>query len=609
MKQFFALTILAFHILNFSTAQSLQNIDSLESVLKNEKADTNTFKKYIKQMQQLSSKEIEMQKIIGNWIINNTTDQKFKYYNAKANLELGMVYFKASNYPKGAQFITEAQKISKENKFYLIQSDALTGLAHMYFDNGQIEKALSAQKQALDISTINDFYPNIPMCKINLALMGFTAYPGNKDTLYKGISLLFESVKDFEKLKDTTFAINTYNEISNAYIALNKPDSAILILNKVKNFIDISKKEEELLQYYLSMGDNLQIQKKYSLAIENYKNGVLISQKYNQPNFEYKYYFGIANSYKNLGDYKNAFIYQELNKKIQDSVTNTTNFAAATDIQNKYESQKKENEIFKLNTSNKQKSTLNKVFIGSIIGLGLLGFLGYRNFRTKRKLQQAKITELEKNKQLLTIDAMLQGQEEERSRIAKDLHDGLGGMLSGTKLSFMNMKENLIMDAPNISAFENSILQLDNTIAELRKVAHNLMPEALVKFGLKNAVLDYCNALQLSSKTKIVYEQMGEDRALGNTADLYIYRIIQELVNNSIKHANANTILVQLTKTPQKVLVTVEDDGKGFDKNLLSTSKGIGLQSVQQRIDYLKGSLQIDTKPNEGTSFHIELQA
>jgi two-component system, NarL family, sensor kinase len=310
-----------------------------------------------------------------------------------------------------------------------------------------------------------------------------------------------------------------------------------------------------------------------------------------------------------LGNYFEADKYSAIRDSIYASQLNEEIASGVKSTEEKYLSLKKDNEIFKLNTSNKQKSTLNKVFIGSTIGLGLLGFLGYRNFRAKRKLQQAKITELEKNKQLLTIDAMLQGQEEERSRIAKDLHDGLGGMLSGTKLSFMNMKENLIMDAPNISAFENSILQLDNTIAELRKVAHNLMPEALVKFGLKNAVLDYCNALQLSSKTKIVYEQMGEDRALGNTADLYIYRIIQELVNNSIKHANANTILVQLTKTPQKVLVTVEDDGKGFDKNLLSTSKGIGLQSVQQRIDYLKGSLQIDTKPNEGTSFHIELQA
>ncbi|MBK8610120.1 MAG: hypothetical protein IPL84_09260 [Chitinophagaceae bacterium] len=202
---------------------------------------------------------------------------------------------------------------------------------------------------------------------------------------------------------------------------------------------------------------------------------------------------------------------------------------------------------------------------------------------------------------------MLKGQEEERSRLAKDLHDGLGGMLSGVKLSFVNMKENLIMDAESVTSFEKSILQLDNTIAELRKVAHNLMPEALVKFGLKNALLDFCNSMQLSGKTKIIFEQLGTERLLSNTADLYIYRIAQELINNAIKHADADQILVQLTKTTEKVLLTVEDDGKGFNTELVKSAKGIGLKNIQQRVDYLKGKIDIASQTAEGTSVNIEL--
>jgi len=237
----------------------------------------------------------------------------------------------------------------------------------------------------------------------------------------------------------------------------------------------------------------------------------------------------------------------------------------------------------------------------------LIGILGYRNFKTKQKLHKTQIIQLEKDKQLLAIDAMLKGQEEERSRLAKDLHDGLGGMLSGVKLSFVNMKENLIMDSESVTSFEKSILQLDNTIAELRKVAHNLMPEALVKFGLKNAVLDFCNSMQLSSKTKIIFEQLGTERLLSSTADLYIYRIVQELINNAIKHANADQILVQLTKTNDKVLLTVEDDGKGFNTELIRSAKGIGLKNIQQRVDYLKGKIDIASQAEEGTSVNIEL--
>lgn len=286
------------------------------------------------------------------------------------------------------------------------------------------------------------------------------------------------------------------------------------------------------------------------------------------------------------------------------------------ELEKKYETQKKENEILKLQQDNQKKSLLNKIFIGSTLALFLVAFLGYRNFKNKQRIarqtaqiQQQKITELEKDKQLLTIDAMLKGQEEERSRIAKDLHDGLGGMLSGVKLSFVSMKENMIMDADSVISFENSITQLDNTIAELRKVAHNLMPEALVKFGLNKAVADFCNAMQLASKIKIIFEPLGTERQLSNTADLYVYRIIQELINNAIKHAIPNQILVQLTKTSDKILLTVEDDGKGFIKEILASAKGIGIKNLQQRIDYFKGKMELVTQPGEGTSVNIELMA
>jgi two-component system NarL family sensor kinase len=133
------------------------------------------------------------------------------------------------------------------------------------------------------------------------------------------------------------------------------------------------------------------------------------------------------------------------------------------------------------------------------------------------------------------------------------------------------------------------------------------MPEALVKFGLKNALLDYCNAMQLSSKVHVGYEQLGDERALGNTADLNIYRIVQELISNAIRHGNPSHIMVQLTKTKTKVLLTVEDDGDGFDKDNALSKEGMGLKSIQQRVTYLKGSMDMDTSIGNGSSINIEL--
>jgi signal transduction histidine kinase len=151
---------------------------------------------------------------------------------------------------------------------------------------------------------------------------------------------------------------------------------------------------------------------------------------------------------------------------------------------------KNKNEIVQLekdkqiqSLSIRQKSSLNYILVGSLAAVSLMSFLLYRNYRQKQKLQQQKFVELEKDKQLTVVEAMLKGQEEERSRLAKDLHDGLGGLLSGVKYSLNNMKDNLIVTPDNMAVFERSLDMIDTSIKELRRVAHNMMPEMLIKFG------------------------------------------------------------------------------------------------------------------------------
>lgn len=324
----------------------------------------------------------------------------------------------------------------------------------------------------------------------------------------------------------------------------------------------------------------------------------------------------MAQYYNKAGNFSAA--YQSLSKatRLNDSVLAETNLRQANSLAAIYENDKKEKAIARLEmdertqaASVKQKKLLNTIFIVIIVALLLISLVLYLNFNNKHKIKQQKIAELEKEKQLMGVDAMLKGQEEERSRLARDLHDGLGGMLSGIKISFSNMKDNLAMDVSSAMAFEKSLNQLDNTIAELRKVAHNLMPEALVKFGLKSAITDFCESMQLSCNTNIICEQFGVERDLGNIADVNIYRIIQELVNNAVVHGQARQVLVQLTRTDSKVLITVEDDGKGFDALSEKPKSGIGLSNVRSRINYFNGSIDIDSAPAEGTIINIELAA
>ena len=244
----------------------------------------------------------------------------------------------------------------------------------------------------------------------------------------------------------------------------------------------------------------------------------------------------------------------------------------------------------------------------SALVLIFISLLFYRSYKQKQRLQQRRISELETLQQLTATEAVLKGEEQERTRLAKDLHDGLGGMLSGIKYSLNTMKGNLIMSPDNHQAFERSMDMLDSSIKEMRRVAHNMMPESLVKFGLDTALKDFCNDINQSGALQVSYQSRGMDNVvIEQTTAITIYRIVQELVNNTMKHAAAKTAIVQVSKTNDEISVTVEDDGKGFNPVILQEGKGIGWSNIQSRVKYLKGRLDVRSEPGKGTSVHIEL--
>ena len=211
----------------------------------------------------------------------------------------------------------------------------------------------------------------------------------------------------------------------------------------------------------------------------------------------------------------------------------------------------------------------------------------------------------ESEKQLIAMNSIIQGQEAERSRMAKDLHDGLGGMLSGIKLNLSALKGNLDSTEKEWPLFNKSIVQLDKAIAEMRRVAHNMMPEALLKLGLTEAIQDYCDGINESNTITTRFTAIGPLQAVAQPVSVILYRIIQELTNNAIKYGAPKNIFVQLNRHDKGVTLTVEDDGKGF--NTSQTSTGTGLQNVRTRVDYLKGSMDIHSEAQQGTSVTVEI--
>ena len=322
------------------------------------------------------------------------------------------------------------------------------------------------------------------------------------------------------------------------------------------------------------------------------------------------------------GDQKRYVYYDGLRDSLDVLMLNDKVIKNTKDIEGKYALHKKQAEIDVLNEQEKvqqltlkQRMTAIWGLAALMLGIVLTGFIYYRYYQNKKRLlvtsgllQEQRILELEKEKQLLATQAVLQGQVEERTRLAKDLHDGLGSILSSTKYSFAIVKENLVISKENADAFDRSMEMLDKSISELRRVAHNMMPEALIKFGLDTALKDFCNSVDQSGALHLTYQSYDlNETSIPRMTAASIYRIVQELVNNVIRHARASQALVQMIRKGDMLSIAVEDNGAGFDRSILGQGGGVGYLNLRNRVAYLNGTIDIETSPGNGTSVNIEI--
>jgi two-component system, NarL family, sensor kinase len=366
---------------------------------------------------------------------------------------------------------------------------------------------------------------------------------------------------------------------------------------------------------HLIYGYDYTLQKRFDLAEKELMSGLKIAEADSILSPMESLYLAMSTIKYAGQDFAAAAIWDDKWSALDQSMKKKEMAEYALDIEAKYATESKEAKIKLQESQLKQKSIANYILIGSAAALVIISLLLFINYRNKQKLHLQRINELETQQQLTATEAVLKGEEQERTRLAKDLHDGLGGMLSGIKYSFNTMKGNLVMTPANAQAFERSMDMLDSSIREMRRVAHNMMPEALVKFGLDTALSDFCNDITNSGALQVSYQSIGlEKMILSETTAITIYRIVQELINNSMKHAAAKTAIVQLTKDEGKLSITVEDDGKGFDTAFLDQLKagagagiGMGWSNIQNRVEFLKAKLDVNSQPDKGTSVLIEM--
>lgn len=331
------------------------------------------------------------------------------------------------------------------------------------------------------------------------------------------------------------------------------------------------------------------------------------------------YYYELAETSAKTSDMGAAYNWLHKYALLADSTNEQRIKTDIAELETKFQTTQKEKRIFQLQSQNEKAaltiknnqliSWLLAVVCIFLMAVTVLVLLFYRNNK-RLWLQQKLLHELELQKikqdhRISMLSAMLEGQEQERTRLARDLHDGLGGLLSSIKieLSQIGLDQNRQLK----SGIDRTLAHLDDAVNELRRIARSLMPEILMNYGLAEATKEFCKNLR-ETGVNLVCQVYHYTDSFAKEKQVVLYRIIQELVNNAVKHSAATQILVILQQSGDTIFVTVEDDGKGFDLSKTQSGNGAGLANVKARADFLNAKLDIHSSPDNGTSVTVECE-
>lgn len=249
-------------------------------------------------------------------------------------------------------------------------------------------------------------------------------------------------------------------------------------------------------------------------------------------------------------------------------------------------------------------------FAGVALLLALIAVLLWRGLRTRQRLAQREkelhgeqVDQLLSQQEIKSINAMLEGQEKERDRVGKDLHDRLGSMLGGIKAQ-LGALEDRVVQVQQDAQFKKVQRLLDDTVGELRQISHDMAASTLSRFGLEKALKDLRDTLHMNGRFSVELSMFGMDERLERSVEIAAYRIIQELVSNALKHAKATELSIDVNRSPGRLSIIVSDNGIGFDPT--RSAEGMGLANVRSRASSLGGQVLVDSSPTKGTTVSME---
>jgi len=515
---------------------------------------------------------------------------------------LGIYYWQTGNYTEAIKNHLAALKIREQLKDEGGIAKSLGNLGMVYLDNEKLKEAEYYSLQGLALGKkIHDDYIIIN-CLHTLA----NVYSAKKDF---NTALQFAMEAEPICLRDDNKRglSQIYSSMANCYSALKQYDKALTYQLKVLELDKFFGDTKQVSDTYCNIAGIYMGKGQYSEGINWAKQALELSKQTQYKHGEQNAWVILSGLYEKTGDYKQALATYQKYQEISAATINENNDKQIAQMQTQYGTEKKqaridllnkENTIQKLSISSRNKtiSIIAALFFLSAI---LAGLFFYRN-KLKQKAKELK-------QQDMLTKAVVDAEENERKRIASDLHDGVGQLFSAVKMNLNGLFERISMPREEDRFLaENTLALVDESCKEVRSISHQMMPNMLLRSGIASDLKSFIEKID-SDTLKVTLEATGFKNKLESNVETMLYRIIQESINNVIKHAKATRLDITLTRDAKGISAKIADNGIGFDLNEKANFSGIGLKNIATRIEYLKGTIKYISSPGKGTTVLIEV--
>lgn len=551
---------------------------------------------------------------------------------------IGATFLIKGDYNKAEKYILYSRLLPELNEY--ATSNAINNLYLIYEARGDYKLALRYLKKAMaskDKNIANASYNNYIALLLKLGRFKESLYyieilktrakalKQNQilAALLSNEATVYSILKDYKKFDAITdeclkickahdikdIAMYCYINAGTSYYDRGEVNRALEMFSGIKNGVPKLEPEYQM-GYYVDYGKTLYHAGLYDAAIDKLGLGIRMAGEMGiRTDIDPVYYLAKANMA--LGNYAIATKYLDDYVRLKDSFQNIDIQKSINEYEVKFRTAEKDNELLNrkliiLRQSNQinSKNTMILLSLAGLVILLVLFFTYYKYARQKRLMLQHDLDLTAQKSKVTFLKAMIQGEEKERKRIGMELHNGVGSQLTAVNLNLTAFQWRN-KHIPEVDSLNEIITQIQETAIEVRKTAHNLLPSGIIASGLYPAIKEF--ALQFKNSPVAVHVSQSGDLDMVNTSwSLFVYRIIQELVNNAVKHAEAGRIDIQLVLNDHILSVRVSDNGKGFDTSHI-IGKGLGIQQIREQLHLLKGTFEIQSQPQAGTTIYFEV--